>query len=290
MGSPPDARETSDLQLAVAAWLETCRSANTRAAYRTDFSHFAAWCRAGEIDLFELRERDLLRYRSESEADGAGPATVARRLSAIASFSAFASDTGTARPAPHVARPGVATQSSAEVLTEDDAIALLTAADRTNPRSALLIRLLMLDGLKVGEAVRADAADVAGRPPRMTLMLRDRAACAIRLHSDTAAAVHAYLAGRREGPLLFSERRAREPDRLTRYGVDYVVKQAAEAAGLKRAVSGNTLRRRYVIAAHQRGIALDDIRRNAGHADERTTRRYLPVPAEAARMPPPATR
>ena len=45
--------------------------------------------------------------------------------------------------------------------------------------------------------------------------------------------------------------------------------------GLDQAVSGNTLRRRYVMAADADGTDLDRIRRNAGHADRRTTRRYL---------------
>jgi site-specific recombinase XerD len=75
--------------------------------------------------------------------------------------------------------------------------------------------------------------------------------------------------------LLLSERRGRVPGRLTRFGVDYLVKQVAQAAGLDQAVSGNTLRRRYVMAAHAGGTDLDRIRLNVGHADRRTTRRYL---------------
>ena len=139
----------------------------------------------------------------------------------------------------------------------------------------------MLDGLKVGEVTRADASDVQGRPPCMTLhLLADRRAGTIDLHPDTAAAVRRYLGRRRDGPLLLSERRGREPDRLTRFGLDYLVKQVAQAAGLEQPVSGNTLRRRYVIAANADGTDLDEIRDNAGHADRRTTRRYLdPDPA-----------
>ncbi len=89
--------------------------------------------------------------------------------------------------------------------------------------------------------------------------------------------MHAYLARRRDGPLLLNERRSSEPERLTRFGVDYVVKQAARTAGVSAAVSANSLRRRYVVAEHERGADIDQIRRNAGHADARTTRRYLPA-------------
>jgi hypothetical protein len=43
-------------------------------------------------------------------------------------------------------------------------------------------------------------------------------------------------------------------------------------------VSGNTLRRRFVLAAFADGTSLDDIRQNTGHANARTTRRYLTQP------------
>jgi integrase len=133
----------------------------------------------------------------------------------------------------------------------------------------------MLDGLKVGEVIRADAADVSGRPPRMALQLHDRGARRVDLHPETGSAVRRYLGRRVDGPLLLSERRGRVPNRLTRFGVDYLVKQVAQAAGLEQKVSGNTLRRRYVVAAHADGTELDKIRDNAGHADRRTTLRYL---------------
>ena len=171
--------------------------------------------------------------------------------------------------------PTVESASTAEILGDADSDALLAAADRIGTRSAALIRLLMLDGLKVGEVIRADASDVGGRPPRMKLSVHDRQLRTIDLHADTASALRKYLGRRREGPLLLSERRGRPPGRLTRFGIDYLVKQIAREAGLGQAISGNTLRRRYVTAAHADGTALDAIQHNTGHAAQRTTRRYL---------------
>ena len=98
---------------------------------------------------------------------------------------------------------------------------------------------------------------MSGRPPRMTLTVGDPPRT-LQLDADTASTAHAYLRGRRHGPLLLGERRPRHADRLTRFGIDYVVKQAAQAAGLAGTVSRNTLRRRYVVAAHARGVDLDD--------------------------------
>jgi len=275
----PDGPGMSHVTLAIAGFLDACRSSNTRDAYRADLGHLAAWCRdRGTLDLLTIDAADVARYRTECELAGASAATVARRLSAITSFGAHAAANGADSALSansEIERPTVEPSSTAELLTDADADALLAAADRISRRSAVLIRLLMLDGCKVGEVIRADATDVHGRPPRMTLRLGDRNARTIDLHTGTATAVRKYLGQRRDGPLLLSERRGRPPGRLTRFGVDYLVKQVAHAAGLSQAISGNTLRRRYVVAAHADGTDLDQIRQNAGHADRRTTRRYL---------------
>jgi len=256
----------------VADWLATRRSANTRAAYGTDVREFARWCAEHEEDPLDFDARALRRYRSTVERSGASSATVARRLSAIASFGTFAAARDRTLEFSDVTRPSVEPRAAPEVLGDREAAALLAAADAIAVRAALLVRLLMLDGLKVGEAAAADVADVTGRPPRMALTVGSRM---IPLHPDTATALHAYVARRRSGPLLLSEGRARRSDRLSRFGIDFVIKEVARAAGVTGSVSGNSLRRRYVVAAHAEGTAVEDIRRRAGHADVRTTRRYL---------------
>jgi len=271
--------DSSPLTLAVAGFLDSCRSSNTRAAYGADLAHLAAWCRdTGTLDLLTIDSADIARYRNACEVAGASPATIARRLSTVSSFGSFATAAGV-QPAltaeRGVARPSVGGASTAEVLGDRDAEALLEAGDRLGARAAAVVRLLMLDGLKVGEVVRADVSDVAGRPPHMTLRLGDRRSRTINLHPDTGSALKTYLARRRDGPLVLSERRGRATDRLTRFGLDYLIKQIVRAAHLAQPVSANTLRRRYVIAAHADGTDLDTIRRNAGHAERRTTRRYL---------------
>jgi site-specific recombinase XerD len=280
MADPPVETETTAATMAVAAFLEACRSANTRAAYQTDLAQLAAWCRdGGALDLLSIDTADVARYRTACEMAGAAPATVARRLSTISSFSAFAAANG-AQPAlgrdADLDRPSVESTSPTELLSDADAEALVAAADRIGARAAALVRLLLLDGLKVGEVIRADASDVRGRPPRVSLTIGDQQpARTIDLHPGTGSALSKYLGRRRSGPLLLSERRGHEPKRLTRFGVDYLIKQVAGAAGIAQSVSSNVLRRRFVMAAHADGSDLDEIRRKTGHAQARTTRRYL---------------
>jgi integrase len=135
---------------------------------------------------------------------------------------------------------------------------------------------LLLDGLKVGEVIRSDANDVDGRPPRVTLTIGDRQPPRmLDLHPETGSALSKYLGRRRDGPLLLSERRGHEPKRLTRFGVDYLIKQVAGSARITQNVSSNVLRRRFIMAAHADGSDLEEIRQKTGHAQARTTRRYL---------------
>ncbi len=267
------------MTLAVAGFLASCRSEHTRAAYGIDLAKFAAWCATGEArNLLTVDAEDIARYRTACEIDGLSASTIARRLSAITSFNAYAARQGLEPVLPSdtvLARPTVEPRSERTVLSDDDALAILSAADRTSNRSAVLIRLLMLDGLKVGEATRADAKHVHRNQGRISMEVPGRIIPTIILHADTGAAIGRYVGRRLEGPLLLNEQRGRTQERLSRFGIDYLVKEVARAAGISATISGNTLRRRYIVTAHAHGTDLDTIRQNAGHADQSTTRRYL---------------
>jgi site-specific recombinase XerD len=270
--------DSATLTLAIAGFLDACRSPNTRAAYRADLRHFAHWCASNEkLNLLSADATDIARYRTACELDGSRPATVARRLSAVVSFGNYAAGHGlepvlaTDR---NVERPTTLSASSTGVLGDADAEALVAAADQTGARAGLLVRLLMLDGLKVSEAARANASDLHGPAKHVSLTIEGRNSRTRLLHPDTSGAARRYLGRRRVGPLLLSEQRGQHTTRLTRFGIDYVIKEVARAAGFH-AISANTLRRRYAMDAHARGTNLDTIRDNLGHATQRTTRRYL---------------
>jgi integrase/recombinase XerD len=272
--TPDEARQMEAL---AAGWLRVQRSPHTQSAYGADLAHFRAWCLGNRRQPLDFTADDLAAYRFACEAAGSSAASVARRLSAIASFMRFAAGHGVGSDAEVVSsveRPRASPVSATAELSDDDAAALLSAADADGSKAAFIVRLFMLNGLKVGEAVAANASDLSDRP-RMTLRLQPaHAARVVVFHRDTAKAGRKYLNGRRSGPLLTREQRD-DDARLTRFGVDYIVKRVAEAAGIGVPVSGNTLRRRFITAAHAEGTDLDDIRRRVGHRDSRTTRRLL---------------
>src|SRR6185437_9125518 len=55
MAHPRAEPDATAATMAVAAFLDDCRSANTRAAYQADLAQLAAWCReGGTVDLLSI--------------------------------------------------------------------------------------------------------------------------------------------------------------------------------------------------------------------------------------------
>lgn len=272
-------RTAGELDALVRLWLDTFGSVNTRAAYGGDLAGFRQWCAEGGRLPLTATTEDLAAYFSWCEAAGATSATVARRMSALDSFFSFAcgADVIGFNPTTTMDRPSIARTSSTAVLDDAETAGLLRASDRLGAKSAALVRLLMVDGLRLGEVLGADAADFDGGAPKSSLTLgrERRRSRTVALHPTTARRLVRYLGRRRRGPLLLSEAAGRDNGRLTRFGADYLLKQVADAAQVRTRVSANTLRRRYVSAAIQAGAHLADVRDHFGHRDARTTERYL---------------
>jgi len=281
---PAEGRAASFDELA-ALFASRQRSENTRLAYGADLDRFAQWCQAEGTQPLALGPDQMARYQAVCEAEGTSPATVARRLAALSSFYALAVEEGSIGESPLVdlVRP-VAVPSVTLELDAAQASALVEAGARLNPKTALLVDLLLLDGLKLGEALAADAADVTdthgGDGATLSVARRGGRRAAVELHEPTVEAAHGYLQGRREGPLFLSDRaaaagEATDAGRLTRFGADYLLKRASDEAGFAQPVSANVLRRSYVAMAHAAGDSVETIQHNLGHQDSRTTRRHL---------------
>jgi site-specific recombinase XerD len=264
----------------VDAWLSAQRSDNTRSAYRTDLAAFARWCAGNERLPLWIETADVARYRAWCEANGASEASVARKLSSLRSFFRFA---GYAEnPAADVGGPARSPVSSTSALGPADAAALLRAADRLGPKPALLVRMLLRDGLRLHETLRVDVDDVDTDRACVRVARHGRAAD-VPLQRPTLRAYGRYVADRSRGPLFLVDAPGSSASRLSRYGADYLLKRVRAAAGVTVPVSANTLRRHFVASAHAAGRTLDDIRHHVGHRDVRTTRRYLIAPATSDR-------
>jgi site-specific recombinase XerD len=270
------------LEAVAAAWVYTHTSENTRRAYWADLVAFAAFCSTRGARVLDAGSVDIEAFRAEAEGSGASAATVARRLAALSSFYRYAGGEpggpvgSTVNPVTAVVRPAVPPTSASDVLSPGEVRALLVAAKALGAKTASLISLLVLDGLKLGETVAADAGHVTLRGRLLLLRLPDRddEQTELALHRDTSQALVAYLGGRRDGPLLLAETPAGGPlRRLTRFGANYLIKRVVHAAHLAPSVSANTLRRTYAASALEGGSNVRAVQQRLGHADRRTTER-----------------
>ncbi|WP_374215828.1 tyrosine-type recombinase/integrase [Frankia sp. AiPs1] len=260
------------------AWLLSHRSEHTRRAYARDLRAFADWCAAHDLDMITgVRRGHIDAYAREAEeVQGESPATVARRLSALASFYGYlvAEEAITSSPLTHVKRPKVGDDSQTTGLDRSQVRALLVAAAADSPRAGALISLLAGNGLRVGEVLATDVVDLdTERGHRVLRIIRKGGKRAtVPLAPSVVNALDTYLARRTDGP-LFSTRTGK---RLDEPYVFRLVRRLAREAGIANAdkLSPHSLRHSFATLALDANVPLRDVQDACGHADPRTTRRY----------------
>jgi site-specific recombinase XerD len=252
-------------------------SGHTRAAYRRDLAEWFAFCSEMGIEPLAARRAHIDSWaRKLAELDGRAPSTVARKLSATAGFYRYAVDEDVIgrNPAAAVRRPRVGDESQSTGLDRNELTALIEAARLDAPRSAALVLLLALNGLRVSEALNASAGDLdTERGHHVLRIVRKGGKRAIvPLAPRTAEAIATYLGGRVDGP-LFVTRSGRSLDQaavwrlLRRLAISAVPAKAGS-------IHPHDLRHAFVTLALDAGASLRDVQDAAGHADPRTTRRY----------------
>jgi site-specific recombinase XerD len=214
--------------------------------------------------------------RSLAEIDGRTPATVARKLSAVSGFFRYAvnEDVIGRNPVAAVRRPKVGTDTQSTGLDREELAALIATARTDGPRSHALVLLLALNGLRISEALGADASDLDTERGHRVLRITRKGGkkSTIPLAPRTSDALDAYLGGRNTGALFSTSTGAR----LDQPAVWRTLRRLAAVAVPAKATSlhPHDLRHAFVTLSLDAGASLRDVQDAAGHADPRTTRRY----------------
>lgn len=256
----------------------------TRRAYFNDIRAWYTWCAGRGLSPLDAQRHHVDAWISElseqpqtKTGKPASPATIARRISCLSGLYDYAvvdAELIEASPVVRVKRPRVSEHSSTVGLDEKELIALINAAEVDGPRSAALITLLALNGLRIGEALSRDvdhlSYDFGHRVLALTRKGDKRTTEA--LAPATARALEAYIGERTSGPIFLT----REGKRMTEPSAWRLVRRLARKAGLKAAdrLSPHSLRHSAITAALNAGVPFRDVQDFAGHADPRTTRRY----------------
>ncbi len=192
-------------QVLVSAWLTGLRSARTRRAYAGDVVAWHAWLAGRETGVLAAGRVHVDLWAATQLGAGAEESSVRRRLSALSSFYRYcaAHDLIGRVPTDGVARPVVDPDYTATVgLDRDQARALVAAADADTGvqalRTAVVVRLLLHNALRVDEACAADVADLGEDCGHRVLRVVRKGArkAKIPLTPATVAALEAYLAAR----------------------------------------------------------------------------------------------
>ena len=224
------------------------RNERTLAAYRADLEDFTAF--TGAATLGEASSRLLsvshgeanataLAYKAFMVDRGLQAATINRRLAALRSLVKLANTLGLV--AWTLAVENVKSQAYRDTRGpgRDGFAALLDAAQaQQGPkafRDITILRLLHDLGLRRGEVVSLDVADLDLAGDRITVLGKGRSQKEpITLPQPTKDALEAWLAARgtEAGPLFVNFDRARKGGRLTGAAVYYIVSRLGLKAGL----------------------------------------------------------
>jgi integrase/recombinase XerD len=275
------------------AYLDSERSLspNTISAYRNDLMQFAFYLREeaerqGGVDFaLSTIDRDMITaYFLHLRDRGYSSASIARKTAAMRSFFQFLRRNGEVNSDPLQGIGSPEVKKPLPRTIEDDHVNALMAflGHRDTPegrRDHAMLRLLSATGMRVGELVMVDVADVdftagsvrvVGRGNRERTLPLDQATLeSIKLYLDKARPFLTRNA-QNETALVVNQR----GQRLTRQGFWLIMKGLVREAGLPAIMTPHMLRHSF--ATHQivGGLGLEELRQLLGHASIATTQVY----------------
>ena len=274
-------------------------SENTIHAYRNDLNQLADFLgeRAGvpghKIDWPAVDRNLLISYILDLKDRNYAPATVARKVAAVKSFFEFMVNDGALRndPTENLSSPKVG-KSLPKPLSVAEIEALLSApAKISSPeakRDMAMIELLYACGMRVSELISLNTVDVNLDSGFVRCLGKGSKERIIPIHQRAVQSIKEYMVAARplllrdeEEEALFLNRRG---ERLTRQGFWLILKNHAEAAGIKREVTPHTLRHSFATHILSGGADLRAVQELLGHASISSTQIYTPLTSEHVRQ------
>lgn len=268
------------------AWLASFRSEHTQTNYRRDLMAWLGWCDLCKVSPPDARIAHADMWIAKQRRDGAAEASIARRISAVASWYGYLIENtaqdpvplATHNPAKTRARPKIDPDYSPTTgLATAETDRLIAAADAHSLVAAALIRLLLLDALRIGSAIDAKITDLGHDRGHRTLTLTVKGGTKRRVPIPpmVGTSIDAMLAARgnpTEGPLFLTTRGLP----LYELWTWRLLRKLAGTAGIEAAdnISPHSLRHTAITDYLDAGGTLRDAQDLAGHKDPRTTRRY----------------
>jgi|SRR5829696_4854744 len=287
--SSPTAQRTDPERL-ISVYLRTLTSPQTIKTYNTELRMFVSYVE-GKMGkgLEVLTAEDVSVYR-EHLIKNYAPATAAKKLAVLRRFLIFAYMAGATTVNPEALRffaksPRVRQDPSYNVLTEDELSRMLGAARTTNYRDYVLLAVMAGCGLREAEVVDVrvgDFQDVGGGQVLLRVRGKGDKIRNVPLSPElwrlvqrfvllTGRSFNSHLDARK--PLLLS--RVGRDKTLTTRSVQNIVKKYVRAARITKPISPHSIRHTVGTNMAVNEAPLLVIQQFLGHADPKTTLRYI---------------
>ena len=251
----------------IAAWLHG-RPPSTRETYGRVASAFLRFVRKSFADV-ELE--DLQRYASSIEHQA--PATRARKLATLRSLLTFAAEEGhVERNVARTMKPPRSRDDLAQRILSEGEVTRMVYLSEGVERT--VVRLLYAAGLRVSELCGLRASDLTDRGDegiQMTVFGKGEKTREVIVCGEAADELRS-IAGDRSRSECSSQEHSIFG--MSRQQVWRLVRDAAERAGIRKAVSPHWLRHAHASHALDRGAPVHLVQTTLGHASLATTTRY----------------
>lgn len=274
-------------------------SQHTIAAYRNDLfqlSNFIEEQNPGgwPTSLSKIDRQTLISYILDLKKREYAPATVARKIAAIKSFSGFMVAEGKLQDdptenltSPHLGKPLPKVLSIAEVRRLLEEPAKSDTAEALRDRA--MLELLYATGMRVSELVALNPDNVNTKDGYVRCFGKGSKERLIPIHPQSAQILDKYiehsrpklLNGQHGETALFLNQRGQ---RLTRQGFWQILKGYAKAAGLKVNITPHTLRHSFATHMLSGGADLRSVQEMLGHQNISTTQVYTHLTSEHVRQ------
>lgn len=265
--------------------LERGLSDNTREAYVRDVGKLVRYLETEKVTLREVTTDTLRAFAADLFDLGISPRTQARIVSGIKSFFRFLKLEGYLDSNPSLLLESPAMRRHLpEVLRVDEIDAMIGVIDMEKAegqRNRAIMETLYGCGLRVSELINLEISKLYFDEQFIMVHGKGDKERIVPISPQAIREIKDYLPDRAllpvkrgEENILFLNRRGH---RLTRVMIFYIIKQLAEAAGIRKEVSPHTLRHSFATHLLEGGANLRAIQQMLGHEDISTTEIYLHI-------------
>lgn len=247
-------------------------------AYLYDVRKFAE---EEDIDLLQVTRSDIDTHLASERDRGVSVAAVRRRLSSLRMFYRWALDAGRIEGSPvEGIKWPTASRRLPRILSDEETTALLDV--KLDLRTRVLVRLMLLGGLRRIEVIRAERGDISLADNVIRVTGKGDKERDIPLHSLLREALKAWLngtVGKPSDPLFPGYK----GESLKETVITSLIHEAGEAAGLSKKLTPHMLRHTFATRLMRAKVHLRVVQELLGHANVATTQIYTHVANEDLR-------